>query len=592
MKRRVGLGLLGLALAVAGLGPAGGAGGQQPARVRVALPGFENNITPFTISFGSLPNTHDLVMMVYDTLFWSQVKEEPEPWLAESATATPDFRQWTVTVRAGAVWHDGRPVTADDIKFSFDYYLKAPGASGRYAHHVSDSPPYERGEVVDARTVRFYYKAPAPQFKIMPGADLPIIPKHVWENVTEPTKATTDLPVGSGPYKVVEIVPDQRYRLQANTAYFKGKPTVDEIDVPIVRDQAAAFAALRTGEVDFVARNVPPELSEQFASTSGIEVLKGTKVESNQIYWNARKAPLTDPKLRKAISLAVDNQALVDTVLLGKGRPGLDNFVHPDSPWALPGGKHDKDPARAQRMLDEAGYTAKDADGVRKTPDGKRLEFNVLVSSFEPQDIRAVQLVSQQVAPIGVKINPETLDPAALRARRQPPPGGGVPDYDGYVSVLEAHAHVDPDGLYYFFHSPGPKGFGASITGYGNPQFDQLVERAAVSGLAERKPLLHQAQRILAEEVPALMLWYRDGEYAFRPGAYRGWISDLGHGIFTKRSFLPEYAAKTPSVATGGGDEDGSSAGVVVAVVVGLAALVLGGALVSRRRRAAEAVEE
>ncbi|MDQ4130922.1 MAG: ABC transporter substrate-binding protein, partial [Actinomycetota bacterium] len=233
-----------------------------------------------------------------EALPWSQVKEEPEPWLADTATPSEDFRTWTVTLRDGVVWHDGRPLTAEDVKFSFDYYLRAPGASGRYAHHVSDVPPFERAEVVDPRTVRLFFRAPAPQFKIMPGGDLPIIPKHVWESVTEPTKATADLPIGSGPFRVVEIVPDQRYRLQANEAYFKGRPTVDELDLPIVKDPAAAFAALRTGEVDFVARNVPPELGEEFASSPDLEVAKGTKFESTQLYFNARKPPLADPWLR------------------------------------------------------------------------------------------------------------------------------------------------------------------------------------------------------------------------------------------------------------------------------------------------------
>lgn len=368
-------------------GAAPGASGQpaEQRRVRAALQGFENNLTPFTITFGSLPNTHDFVMLVYDTLFWSQVKEDPEPWLAEAATPSEDFTTWTVTLRDGVAWHDGRPLTAEDVKFSFDYYLQAPGASGRYAHHVSDVPPFERAEVVDPRTVRLFFRAPAPQFKILPGGDLPIIPKHVWEPVTEPTKATAGLPVGSGPFKVVEIVPDQRYRLQANEAYFKGKPTVDELDLPIVQDPAAAFAALRTGEVDLVARNVPPELGEDFAANPDLKVVKGTKFESTQLYFNARKAPLSDPRLRKAISLAIDSQSLVDTVILGRGRPGLDSFIHPDSPWALPEATHEHDPIRAADLLESAGYTARDADGVRKAPDGSRLEFRILVSSFEPQ---------------------------------------------------------------------------------------------------------------------------------------------------------------------------------------------------------------
>ena len=590
MRRRVVRALVCLGL-VASLAPAATAQTNgAPKRLRVSLNGDENNITPFTVSFGATPYTHDLISLVYDSLFWSQVSTDPEPWLAERATSSNDFKEWTVTLRPNITWHDGRPLTADDVKFSFDYYGKFPGASGRYAHHVSDSPKLQSATVVDPRTVRLVYGEPTPTFRTMPGADLPIIPKHKWENVTEPAKATTDLPVGSGPYKVVEMIRDQRYRLEANTAYFKGKPTIDQLDLPIVKDPAAAFAALRTGELDSVARNVPPELMSQFQS-GGVKVAKGTKFESLQMYFNALKAPLTDPKLRKAIALGIDTKPLVDTVLLGNGRPGLDSFIHPDSPWALPNGRHEFDPAKAQTMLDQAGYSAKDPDGVRKTPDGKRLEFAVLVSSFEPTDLRAVQLAAQQVARIGVKLNPEALDPATLRQRRTGPPGQ-PPPYDAYMSTLESHGHVDPDALYYFFHSPGPKGFGAAITGYTNPRYDQIVEQATTKGVAERKPLLYDAQRLLAEDAPVVVFYYPDGNYAYRPAAYEGWVADPGHGIFTKRSFLPEYVKESgvsqrAAGTTTSSDDDSGSGGLVLVAVA--AAVVLGGGalLLSRRRRAA-----
>lgn len=590
MRRQLVRALLCVGLAATLAPSASAQTGATPKTLRVSLNGDENNITPFTVSFGATPYTHDLLSLVYDSLFWSQVSTDPEPWLAERATPSADFREWTVTLREGVKWHDGRPLTAEDVKFSFDYYGRFPGASGRYAHHVSDTPKLESATVVDPRTVRLVYGEPAPTFKIMPGADLPIIPKHIWENVTEPGKATADLPVGSGPYKVVEMVRDQRYRLEANADYFKGRPTVDRLDLPIVKDPAAAFAALRSGELDSVARNVPPELLSQFRG-GDVRVAKGTKFESVQMYFNARKPPLTDPKLRKGISLAIDTQALVDTVVLGAGRAGVDSFIHPDSPWALPGARHEYDPARAERMLDEAAYTARDPDGVRKTPDGQRLEFSVLVSSFEPSDLRAVQLVAQQVSRVGVKLNPEALDPATLRQRRTGPPGQ-PPPYDAYVSTLESHGHVDPDALYYFFHSPGPRGFGAAISGYSNPRYDQIVEEATTKDVAERKPLLYEAQRILAEEAPVVVFYYPDGNYGYRPSAYEGWVSDKGHGILTKRSFLPQYVEESSVSRQNGGspasDGDGSgSGGVVLAVVV--AVVVLGGGVLvlSRRRRAA-----
>ncbi len=511
-------------------------------KLRVALPGFENNITPFTLTFGAFPNTHDLITLVYDTLFWSQNDVNPEPWLAESAEPSADFKTWTVKLRSGATWHDGKPVTAEDIKFSFEYYFKFPGASGRYAHHVNDVPAFDKAEIVDATNVKLFFKSPAPTFKIMPGADLPMIPKHVWENVAEPSKQTKDLPIGSGPFKVVEIVPDQKYRLVANENYFKGKPMVEELILSIVKDPAAAFAALQTGQVDYVARNVPPELVEQFKTVNGIKVVTGTRFESNHINFNARKEPLSDPKLRKAIMLATDNAAMVKTVLAGKGRPGRDTFLHPDGWMAVADGTHLFDPAAANKLLDEAGYTEKDTDGIRKTKAGKRLEFILMVSSFEPLDIRSSQMFAEQQKVIGIKINVESLDPATLRKRRQPAQAGGIPDYDAYFASLESHGHIDPDGIYYFYHSPGKKGFGAGVTGYGNPKLDALAEQASIeTNLEKRKEMIHEMQHILAEESPTVALYYPDGVYAYRSAAYDGWVNDPGHGIFTKRSFLPGY---------------------------------------------------
>lgn len=563
--------------------------------LRIAMNGFENNLTPFTITFAAAPNTNDLVSLVYDTLFWSQVREDPEPWLAERAESNDDFTEWTVTLREGVTWHDGRPLTAQDVKFSFEYYKAQEGASGRYAHHVSDTPPFDSAQVVDDQTVRLSFAAPAPQFKIMPGADLPILPKHVWEKVTEPKTQSTGLPVGSGPYKLVEIVPDQLYRFEANEDYFKGMPTVPALELPIVKDPSAAFAALRTGEVAHVARSVPAELLEQFSGNDDIALVESTRFESTQMFFNARKAPLDDPKLRKAIAMGVDREALVETVLLGQGRPGLPTFLHPDSPWAVEDAEPDHDAEAAAALLDDAGY-AKGAGGARTAPGGQPLAFTLLVSSFEPQDIRAGQLMAQQLAPLGVTLKVEALDPATLRQRRQAAPGT-TPTYDAYLSTLESHGHVDPDALYYFFHSPGKKGFGAAISGYSNPKLDAVVEEATTAPNEERKELLAQAQEIIAEEAPGLVLWYRDGDYAYRPAAYDGWVPDRGQGIFTKRSFLPEYveAARAERGDAAGSDaapsrdaDDGISpfalGGILAAVVAVVAALLA----LSRRRRLAD----
>lgn len=597
--------------------------------VRIAIKGAENNLTPFTLTFGSNPATNDLIHFVHDSLFWSQAKADPEPWLAESAESNEDGSEWTVTLREGVTWHDGVPFTAEDVEFSLDYYLANGGSAGRYAHHISDTPDFDRSEIIDDLTIKLFFNQPAPQFKIMPGADLPIIPKHIWESIEDPSTAGDMLPIGTGPYIVESLEADESYRLVANENYFLGKPTVDRLDIVVIREPAAAFAALEAGDVDMVERNVPPELLDQFRSSSEIVVAEGTRIESNQIYFNALKPPLDDPDLRRAIATAFDLEALVDNVLLGNAQPGRDSFLHPASAWALDDQTHTFDVDAANALLDEAGY-ARPGDGeLRQTPDGEPLSFSVLVNSFEPLDIRAVQLLGEQVAEIGVELTAEPLEPTALRAARRAPEGE-LPTYDAYISGLESHAHVDPDALYYFFHSPGSKGFGAAITGYTNPAFDAIAEDAARATEADRRQLVGELQNILIEDRPGQVLWYPDGLWAYRADAYDGWISDPGHGVFTVRSFLPTYVdeaagtagdasgtdgetespdeaepdadaeaegvagdtaqpdesvpAEAGEEATDASDDDGSNAGAIVGVLAVAAVVVGGGAYAMTRR--------
>gem|GEM_PF-377938 len=519
--------------------------------LRVALGGFENNLTPFTVTFASQPNTHDLLNLVYDTLFWSQAQAQPEPWLALRAEPSADRKEWTVTLRKDIKWHDGRAFTADDVKFTFDYFQRFAGLSGRYGHHVAGIPSYDHARVIDSRTVRLSFKDAAPSFRILPGADLPILPKHVWEKIDDPLAASTGNPVGTGPYVVKEITPNTGYRLVANSDYFKGKPLVDELDLAVMPGPDAAFQALRESKVDFVTTTPGPALVDQLTADNALKVVKGTRMESVQLNFNTRKPPLNDPQLRKAISLAIDNQVLVTSVLGGRGAGGVDEFLHPLSPWAAAGGKHELDVEKAKTLLGAAGYGRKDADEVRRSADGKRLEFEVLFSNLEPQSLRSLQLISTMTTAIGVLIHPKAVSPEDLRKARRNSTGKPG-DFDAYISSLDVHTHTDPDALSYLFHTPGPKGIGAQTTGYSNPVFDAIAEKASVTDdVAARKQLVAQLQTILAKDVPAMVLYYPDGIYAFRPAAYERWIPDPGQGIFTKRSFLKAYAQPLPEAESG-----------------------------------------
>lgn len=330
----------------------------------------------------------------------------------------------------------------------------------------------------------------------------------------------------------------------ANKDYFKGRPLVNELFLTVIDDPTSAFAALRTGQVDLVAgRNVPKELLESFQSSDDIAIARGTRFESLHLYFNTPKAPLSDPRLRRAIDVAINDEAVVGTVLQGLGSTGRPSFTHPQSPWALPpddpATNARYDPARARAILEQAAYVDSNGDGVREASGGTPLKFTIIGSTSDPQELRAAQLVAQQVRQVGIRMTVQGLDPATVRQRRQPPESGGPAPFDIRVGSLDTHAHADPNALLYFFHS-GPLGFGNVISGYSNPRFDALAEKAAhTASLDKRRQILYEMQRVLAEDVPVITLAYLQGVYAFRPDAYDGWVSDPGHGIFNKRSFLP-----------------------------------------------------
>ncbi len=527
-----------LALVSVALAPPAAAQDDDPVVLRVGLHAAEKNLNPFIVP-QALPITHDFTMLVYDSLFWSQSRLDPEPWLATGAEPSQDFRTWTVTLRDDVAWHDGTPFSAADVAFTFQYFAE-DGGPGRYGHHVYDHPVFMSASVIDDATVEITFQDPVPTFELLPGGDLPILPKHIWEGIEDPRADATSLPVGTGPFVMVEYNPGVSYRLEANPDYFMGAPRVDTLIMPVVGDAQAAFAGLQTGELDFVTRNLPAPLVPRVQENEELGVIGGSRMQSLYLMFNTRKPILKEPAVRKALSMALDVQAIVDIVEGGLGRPGNDTWTHPDSPWAHPVGGHAFDVETANAMLDEAGYPMGDG-GVRRSGDGAPLAFTLLVNAAAPPQIRSGELVAEQLAAIGVDITVEPLDAPAITAARRPS-ADGPPTVEMFIAVFESHAHADPDHLFFFFHTPG-RGVGGIFSGYANAEFDAVLEDALDAEIGEKLSLIGQAQEIFAAEAPAVVLYYPDGRWGYRPGAYDGWISDPGHGVFTKRSFLAPYAA-------------------------------------------------
>ena len=472
-----------------------------------------------------------LTELVYDKLFApSPYVDSPSPWLAESATSV-DGTTWEVRLRPGVKWHDGQPFTAADVEFTFEYFRDGP--ANRYTHHVIEVPRIDGVEALDDYRIRLRCATPCPTLRDVTLADLPILPKHIWQGVTEP-RTVTALPVGTGPYKLVGYSAGQKYRFEANPDYFMGPPIVDELIFPVIPEQSAMFVALRTGEIDASARPLPPELFKQFERTSGISVVKTQALAVVEVRMNYERTPLNEPMVRLALSLAIDRQALVDTILLGQGRPATRGYPHPDSPWTNPKNSAAFDRQRAGAMLDQAGMLDRDGDGMRELPNGRNLAFTMKVSATEPAHLRVAELLARQFAAVGVDLSVQSQDPTAITRLFS------SREFELYLTEIGPHGVADPDQ---FVVSQGSGYLWKKGLPY--PEMDTLIKEYVASSSKEtRRDALFRMQSLFNERPTSLALYYPDEHWAFRRAAFDRWVESPGYGIVNKWSFLPEESRR------------------------------------------------
>ena len=295
--------------------------------------------------------------MVLYALHDAMVKPMPgtpsAPSLAESWTASPDGMIYEMTLRAGAKFHNGEPVTADDVKFSFERY-RGTAAAALKARVSAVS-------VLDARRVRFRLRAPWPDFMAFYGSPATgagwIVPKKYLEEVGD--EGFKRAPVGAGPYRFVSFTPGVELVLEAFEHYWRKTPAVKRLVFRVIPDESTRLAALKRGEVDIVY-SIRGALAEELQRTPGL-ALKPTVIPAT--FWLTfpdqwdPKSPWHDRRVRLAASHAIDRHAINQAETLGFSRitgsmiPSTFDFY-----WAPPAPPYD--PARAGALLAEAGYPA------------------------------------------------------------------------------------------------------------------------------------------------------------------------------------------------------------------------------------------
>jgi peptide/nickel transport system substrate-binding protein len=352
-------------------------------------------------------------------LIWNAVAGAWVPWLATGYRWSADLHELRFSLRPGVSWSDGRPFTAEDVSYTFELLRQKPAldANGvwRFLSEV---------RALDAQTVVF-----ALARAYVPGlADIahqPIVPAHVWRTVADPLLFTNPDPIGTGPFTEVRVFRNQVYELERNPHYWQaGKPAVAALRMVAYPTNDQANLALVEGDVDW-AGNFVPAVERTFVARD----------RANNGYWfpslgatvflypNTQRPPFADVRVRKALSMAIDRRRIVDVALYGYAAPadgtGLSDAY---ATWRDPALTHDDwvryDAAAAERLLDEAGYR-RGADGVRRSPAGAPLAFELEVVSGWSDWVRAAQLITRDLSRVGIAARLRTYEFSAWFARLQ-----------------------------------------------------------------------------------------------------------------------------------------------------------------------------
>ncbi len=498
--------------------------------LRIGTHTDEGPLTPYGYTFG-YPGLQ-LVRLTYDSLFIMDRERRPVPWLVREYEVSEDGKRWTLRLHEGIKFHDGSDLTSADVKFTYTYMT-------RHAHAVWQRAlrGIEAIETPDPFTVEVRLAAPQPLFALRPLAEVPILPAHIWEGVTDP-RAFTDA-TGSGPYRLAEYRPGHFYRFEAHPDYFhpEWKPAVGTIVMPIIPDATTLFTALRAGQVDMATRVVPPELVEELRQAPGVAVQRGPSFVSTLLQINAEREPFDRVEFRRALALAVDVQNLVDTIQLGYATAGGPGFVHPMSAWLLlPGPEAQYDPDRARSLLEGIGFTDRTGDGLREDPAGMPFKQTILVYADRADRVRAAEILAEAFRAIGLRTEVKAMEAGTVDSLVWPEfDVTKGRDYDLAMWGWSAGIQENPLSLRELVHSQGSLNIGA----FSDPEVDQVADRLLVAtGIADFGPVVSELARLVADRVPFVTLWYPDGIYAYRPEAYDGWVYVKGLGILDKLSLV------------------------------------------------------
>lgn len=469
---------------------------------------FQDNFNPFEYQTTANGGTFGLI---YEPLFYyNLVGPQVYPLLGKQQTWSNGNKTLTVALNSKAKWSDGKAFSAKDVVFTFNLLKQYPA--------LDTSGVWQQLSSVTANgpdTVVFQFKNPNVPFGMYVLQE-PIVPEHIWKSVSDPTKYLNSNPVGTGPYTLASFSA-QNYRLKANPNYWGGTPPVPQINFPAYSSNESANLALAQGNVDWAGQFI-----------NNVQKVYAAKSTHNK-YWfppnnvvnltpNLSNPILNQLPVRQALSMAINRNALAQKGEYGYVQVASPTTILPTSQnWidpSLPASdlKFTYNPAQAQKILENAGYK-KNTSGVFVSPSGQPLKFNlIVVSGWTDWDMDA-QLISQDLKNIGIQVNVQQLQYAGYEAAlnshsfdlAMASSGGGPNPYYIDVNVYQSHGSLNYEQ-------------------WNSAAMDQAFAAfSATTNKSLQKQAMYKVEKIAAEQLPTIPLFYGGTWYEYSTKNYTGW---------------------------------------------------------------------
>ncbi len=476
-----------------------------------------DSLNPFT-AFST--QSYDVLQLIYDKLMDYDADLNIQPSLATKVDVS-DGKTFTYTLRDGVKWQDGTDFTADDVVFTFlmvrdnDY-----GTYGAYFKELTDVTK------VGDNQVRLTYSQPQ---TLDPAVIMPIAPKHLWEPISKDDlpNFANDKPVGTGPFKYDSWNKGSVATVVRNDDWWGTKPAAQKVTWTKFGSDDIVTQALKTGDVDIVAE-IPPTIYGGLKDAADVKPEELESFSFHMIGFNCSTEAnskgnklLLDQTVRQALSCAVSRQQLVELALAGYGQPGADllppafgDFHFAPGPDAV----LDNNPAKANTLLDQAGYTARNPDGTRLSKDGAPLDFRILVIADTAVDVKAAQLFVTAAKAVGVNLKLSTTDADSMGATVFNADG---PDFDIMVWGWDS-ALYDPS--YLLGIATTDQIGGNNDTYWTDPRYDELYnQQSTTTDKAARVKLVQEMQALHYAACPYIVMWYQKKLTATRSNTWTDW---------------------------------------------------------------------